>query len=87
MLTMYFCYDGKNPVIRCWPAIPRIGDTVALSELDDVSGLFEVTDVVWEGEDEPALSIYIRQSKLEQHRGGRGSTRPTPCDGHPNHGS
>jgi hypothetical protein len=86
MLTMYFCYDGKNPVIRCWPEIPRIGDTVALSELEDVSGLFEVTDVVWEGEDEPALSIYIKQSKLEQHRDRR-NRRPTPCDGHPDHGS
>jgi hypothetical protein len=86
MLTMYFCYDGKDPVIRCWSAIPRIGDTVALSELEDVSGLFEVTDVVWEGQDEPALSIYIKQSKLEQHRTGRGDP-PTPCSGHPNHGT
>ena len=83
MLTMYFCYDGTDPVIRCWPAIPRIGDTVALPELEDVSGLFEVTDVVWEGDHEPALSIYIRPSKLEQHHGGR---NPTPCTGHPNQG-
>jgi hypothetical protein len=86
MLTMYFCYDGKHPVIRCWPAIPRIGDTVALSELEDVSGLFEVTDVVWEGEHEPALSIYIKQSKLEQHRVGRAIENPTPCNGHPDQG-
>jgi hypothetical protein len=82
MLTMYFCYDGKDPVVRCWPAIPRIGDTVALSELDNGSGLFEVTDVVWEGELEPSLSIYIRQSKLGQ-RQGKVTASPTPCSGHP----
>jgi hypothetical protein len=84
---MYFCYDGKHPVVRCWPQIPRIGDTVALSELEEVSGLFEVTDVVWEGDDEPALSIYIAQSKLEQHRKGRATRHPTPCEGHPDQGS
>jgi hypothetical protein len=86
MFTMYFCYDGKDPVIRCWPAVPRIGDTVGLSELDDVSGLFEVTEVVWEGQDEPALSLYIKQSKLEQHRE-RGNGVPTPCNGHPDSGA
>jgi hypothetical protein len=48
--------------------------------------LFVVTDVVWEGEHEPALSIYIKQSKLEQHRAGRAQL-PTPCSGHPNHGN
>jgi hypothetical protein len=84
---MYFCYDGNEPIIRCWPAIPRIGDTIALSELETVSGLFEVTDVVWEGDHDPSLSIYIRQSKLEQHLPGQATRTPTPCNGHPDSGA
>ena len=47
MFTMYFCYDGKDPVIRCWPAVPRVGDTVGLAESGRCKlGLFEVTEVV-----------------------------------------
>jgi len=83
MLTMYFCYDGQDPVIRCWPAIPRIGDTVALSELGAEGASFKVTDVVWEGDDEPALSIYLKRGDTLLRRIVRSASFPTPCNADP----
>ena len=81
MLTMYFCYDGRDPIIRCWPAIPRIGDTVALSELEDEGGPCKVTEVVWEGDHEPALSIYLKRADGFFRRIVRSTSTPTPCNG------
>ncbi|MEX2306137.1 MAG: hypothetical protein WD738_00995 [Pirellulales bacterium] len=82
MLTMYFCYDDHDPVIRCWPAVPRIGDTVALAEFeDDEDGSLKVTDVVWEGDQEPTLSIYLKRSKGLLRRFVKSTSAPTPCIG------
>ena len=33
MLTLYFCLNGSAAVVRNWPSVPRIGDTIALPEL------------------------------------------------------
>src|SRR6266446_4611689 len=33
MLTLFFCLDGTKSVMRFWPAVPRIGETIALPEL------------------------------------------------------
>jgi hypothetical protein len=79
MITMYFCLDGHDPVIRCWSAIPRIGDTVALSELESKGETFKVVDVMWEGEDEPTLSIHLKRSEGFLRRILNASTTPTPC--------
>jgi hypothetical protein len=81
MLTMYFCYEGRDPIIRCWPAIPRIGDTVALPELKDEGESFKVIDVVWEGDDEPNLSVYLKRSDGLLRRIVKSTLTPTPCDG------
>ena len=81
MLTMYFCYEGRDPVIRCWPEIPRIGDTVALSELEDEGNSFRVVDVLWEGDDEPTLSIHVKRAEGFLRRLVKSSTKPTPCNG------
>lgn len=81
MLTIYFCYEGRDPIIRCWPAIPRIGDTVALPELEDEGESFKVIDVVWEGDDEPTLSVYLMRSDGLLRRLVRSTIAPTPCDG------
>jgi hypothetical protein len=81
MLTMYFCYEGRDPIIRCWPAIPRIGDTVALPELEDEGESFKVIDVVWEGDDEPTLSVYLKRSDGLLRRIVKSTLTPTPCDG------
>jgi hypothetical protein len=82
MLTMYFCYDGQEPIIRCWPAIPRIGDTVALPELEDKGDSFKVADVLWEGDDhEPTLSIHLKRSDSLLRRIVKSAHKPTPCNG------
>ncbi len=81
MLTMYFCLEERDPVIRCWPAIPRIGDTIALPELEDERNLFKVTDVVWEGDHEPTISIYLKRSDGFLRRIVRSAAAPTPCNG------
>ena len=80
MLTMYFCYDGRDPIIRCWPAIPRIGDTIALPELEDEGDSFKVTEVVWEGDQEPTLSIYLHRADGFLRRVIRTAASPTPCN-------
>jgi hypothetical protein len=79
MLTMYFCFEGYDPVIRCWSQIPRIGDTVALAELEDAGESFKVIDVVWEGDGEPTLSIHLKRSEGFLRRILQSST-PTPCN-------
>jgi hypothetical protein len=81
MHTMYFCYEGRDPIIRCWREIPRIGDTVALPELDDEGDSFRVMEVVWEGEDEPTLSIYLKRADGFIRRLVKSSRAPTPCTG------
>lgn len=84
MLTMYFCYEGRDPIIRCWPEIPRIGDSVALPELEDEGESFKVADVLWEGEDhEPTLSIDLKRSEGILRRIVTSTRRPTPCHGDP----
>jgi hypothetical protein len=80
MLTMYFCCDGHEPVIRCWPEIPRIGDTVALPELDGQGDSFKVVDVMWEGDDEPTLSIHLKRSEGFLRRILNATSKPTPCN-------
>jgi hypothetical protein len=80
MLTMYFCYDGHDPVIRCWPSIPRIGETVALAELEDVGESFKVIDVVWEGDGDPTLSIHLKRSEGFLRRILKTSNTQTPCN-------
>jgi hypothetical protein len=80
MLTMYFCLDGHAPVIRCWPSVPRIGETVLLAELDDVGESFKVVDVVWEGDGEPTLSIHLKRSEGFLRRILKSSSTPTPCN-------
>jgi hypothetical protein len=80
MLTMYFCCDGHDPVIRCWPEIPRIGDTVALSELEAEGDSFKVVDVMWEGDDEPTLSIHLKRAEGFLRRILNTASKPTPCN-------
>jgi hypothetical protein len=80
MLTIYFCVDGHDPVIRCWSSIPRIGETVALTELEDVGETFKVADVVWEGDGEPTLSIYLKRSEGFLRRILKTSNTSTPCN-------
>jgi hypothetical protein len=80
MITIYFCYDGQEPIIRCWPEIPRIGDTVALPELDDEGESYKVVDVLWEGEDhEPTISIHLKRTEGLLRRIVKSTRRPTPC--------
>ena len=83
MNTMYFCYEGHDPVIRCWSQIPRIGDTVALPELEDVADSFKVVDVMWEGDGEPTLSVHLKRAEGFLRRIFTSTGRPTPCNGGP----
>jgi hypothetical protein len=83
MNTMYFCLDGHDPVIRCWSQIPRIGDTVALHELEGEGDSFKVTDVMWEGDGEPTLSIHLKRSESFLRRIFTSTSQPTPCNGGP----
>jgi hypothetical protein len=81
---MYFCYDGRDPIIRCWPAIPRVGDTISLPELEEEGDSFRVTDVLWEGEDhEPTLSIHLKRADGFIRRIVKSTRTPTPCNGDP----
>ena len=83
MQTMYFCVEGRDPVIRCWSQIPRIGDTIVLAELEDAGESFKVIDVVWEGDGDPTVSIHIKRSEGFLRRIFNPASRPTPCNGGP----
>ena len=71
MATLYFCYGEDTPVLRYWSTIPRIGETIALPELGGNLNPLKVFDVVWEGFDEPSISIYLHQARVEHDTAGR----------------
>jgi hypothetical protein len=65
MVTLYFCLDGAKPVLRNWPSVPRIGETIALPELGGNLNPLRVFDVIWEGIIEPTVSVYVHHAKVE----------------------
>jgi hypothetical protein len=65
VLTLYFCLDAAKPVARLWPAVPRIGETIALPELGGNLNPLRVFDVIWEGTIEPTASVYVHHAKVE----------------------
>jgi hypothetical protein len=65
VLTLYFCLDSNAPVLRYWCSAPRIGDTVALPELGGNLDPLRVYDVIWEGFEEPSVSIYVHHAIVE----------------------
>jgi len=65
MLTLYFCLEESPPVLRYWHSCPRIGDLVALNELGGSLTPLRVYDVVWEGDHDPSVSIYLHHAKIE----------------------
>jgi len=65
MLTLYFCLNGTAPVQRYWCSAPRIGDTVALPELGGNLDPLRVYDIIWEGFEEPCVSVYVHHAKVD----------------------
>lgn len=65
MITIYFCLQDSPPVVRCWCSAPRIGDTIALPELGGNLDPLRVYDVIWEGFDQPSVSVYVHHAKVE----------------------
>ncbi len=65
MLTLYFCLNGSAAVVRNWPSVPRIGDTIALPELGGNLNTLRVFDVIWEGTVEPTVSVYVHHAKVD----------------------
>ena len=65
MLTLYFCLDGVESVVRRWQSVPRIGDTIALPELGGNLNLLRVYDIIWEGTIEPVVSVYVHHAKTD----------------------
>jgi hypothetical protein len=65
LLTLYFCLDGSASVLRYWPGVPRIGDTIALPELGGNLNPLRVYDVIWEGTIEPTVSVYVHHAKVD----------------------
>lgn len=65
MLTIYFCLKDAAPAMRYWPSAPRIGETVALPELGGNLDPLRVFDVIWEGFEEPTVSVYVHHEKVD----------------------
>jgi hypothetical protein len=66
MLTLYFCLEGEQSVMRYWTSAPRIGDTISLPELGGNLNPLKVYDVIWEGTTEPTVTIYVHHAKVER---------------------
>jgi hypothetical protein len=66
MVTIYFCRDDYAPVMRHWPYVPRIGDTIALPEYGGSENQFSVYKVVCEGDGDPTISVYLHPDRTEQ---------------------
>ena len=65
MVTLYFCLDDNAPVLRYWPFVPRVGDTIVLPEWGGNLNPLRVFDVVCEGYDEPSISVYVHAARRE----------------------
>ena len=65
MVTLYFCLDDNAPVLRYWPFVPRVGDTIVLPEWGGNLNPLRVFDVVCEGYDEPSISVYLTHARRE----------------------
>jgi hypothetical protein len=77
--TLYFYWKDYAPVVRYWSFVPRVGDTVVLPELGGNGNGLQVCDVVYEGFDEPNISIYVSQSRIDRD----GSEKLASDDGEP----
>jgi hypothetical protein len=64
-IALYFHLDDFAPVLRCWASAPRIGDTIALPEMGGNLNPLKVYDVVWEGYDEPSVSVFLHKAKVD----------------------
>jgi hypothetical protein len=65
MLPVYFCLEDQPPVMRYWSHTPRIGETISLPELGGSLAPLKVFDVVWEGHDEPSVSVYLHRATID----------------------
>jgi hypothetical protein len=65
MLTLYFCLEDNAPVLRYWPNAPRVGETISLPEFGGNLNPLKVYDVVWEGFDDPSISVWVHQAKVD----------------------
>jgi hypothetical protein len=65
VVTLYFCLDDNAPVLRYWPFVPRVGDTIVLPEWGGNLNPLRVFDVVCEGYDEPSISVYLTNARRE----------------------
>jgi hypothetical protein len=69
VVTLYFYWKDCAPVVRSWPFVPRIGDTIVLPDLGGNLNGLKVYDVVCEGYDEPSISIYLRDVRTDRDGG------------------
>jgi hypothetical protein len=65
MLVLYFCLNDSPPVMRYWSSVPRVGDMVALPELGGNLKPLRVYDVIWEGGEEPSISVYVHHATID----------------------
>jgi hypothetical protein len=56
MFNVLFTEGGKPLAERRWPAVPRVGETLALH---DSTGRFEVIRVHWEERSEVGLIAHV----------------------------
>ena len=66
MIVIYFCLDEAAPVMRLWPSAPRVGDTISLPELGGNLDPLKVYSVIWEGYDEPSVTVFLHRSRAER---------------------
>ena len=74
MTEICFCADDYASVFRNWSMVPRVGDTVVFPELGGNLRPLTVSHVVWEGDSEPDVTIYLKAR--------RGSMWDVSTDGH-----
>jgi hypothetical protein len=71
MIVLYFHLDESAPVMRYWPAVPRIGETVSLPEFGGILNPLQVSNVVWEGFDDASVSVFLQPARVERPNGAR----------------
>jgi hypothetical protein len=65
MYAIYFCLDDAAPVMRMWSMLPRTGDIVSLPEFGGSLVPLKVGDVIWEGYEEPTITVFLHPARVE----------------------
>jgi hypothetical protein len=63
MVEICFCAEGCVSVYCSWTTVPCVGDQVAFAAQAAKHRRFTVSEVIWEGNEEPDVTVVLTQNQ------------------------